>query len=138
MSKQIWSIVEKNRWTVIMPILGILLWIYAGVSCTPQTESPIRQGVMVNAIELQQDFETWKSNCELTGKRFNWATDDIKTQEERWTKIEAALMTVSTGGVTSWTGLLSLFMGSGIVGLFADNIRKNGVIGGLKRNKVAA
>lgn len=135
MWQKIWSVVEKNRWTVIAPLFGVILWVVAGVSCTPKTASPIRPTVTVNAAVLQQDFQTWQSDCALMSKKFEWAVADIKQQEERWNNIEAALMNVATGGVTSWSGLLSILTGSGIVGLFADNIRKNGVIGGLKRNK---
>jgi len=32
-------------------------------------------------------------------------------------------------------GLLQLIFGTGLIGFFADNVRKNGVIAGLKRNK---
>lgn len=131
---KIWSVIEKNRWTVLAPLAGIILWLAAGICCTPETKSPIRQGVLVNAIELQQDFVTWQADCNLTAKRFEFATADIKQQEARYSQIESAIMTVASGGVTNWSGLLSILTGSGLIGLFADNIRKNGVIGGLKRN----
>jgi hypothetical protein len=135
MLSKIWSVLEKNRWTVLAPIAGIMLWFYASIACTPQTSSPIRPTVQVNIAELQQDFETWQAESTLMTKKFEWAVTDIKQQEERWNNIESALMSVATGGVTSWSGLLSILTGSGLIGLFADNIRKNGVIGGLKRNK---
>jgi len=132
---KLWSVLEKNRWTVIAPLAGIMLWLFAGICCTPETKSPTRPTVLVNAVELQRDFEEWQANNTLTAKKFEWAISDIKQQEERWSAIENGIMTVASGGVTSWSGLLSILTGSGIVGLFADNIRKNGVIGGLKRNK---
>jgi len=131
---KVWSVVEKNRWTVLVPMLGAVMWIMAGICCTPETKSPTRPTVMVNAAELQQDYQQWVSDCNLTAKRFEYAATDIKQQQEKWTAAENALMQVSTGNVTSWTGLLGLLSGSGLIGLFADNIRKNGVIGGLKRN----
>lgn len=138
MLAKIWSVLEKNRWTVIIPIIGIILWVTASICCTPQTKSPIRPTVLINAAELEQDYQQWVSDCNLTAKKFEWAIADIKQQEERFSKIEAAIMSVATGNVTGSSGLISLIMGSGIIGLFADNIRKNGVIGGLKRNKTPA
>jgi len=133
--KKIWSVIEKNRWTVIVPICGFILWFVAGVSCTPSTKSPIRQGVYVNAVELQQDYETWQAECELMTNRFNVAVADIEKQEADWGKIETMLMTLASGGVTTWPALLQLLVGSGLVGTMADNARKNGVIAGLKIKK---
>jgi len=135
MASKIYSLIEKNRWTVIVSVIGLLLWIYAGISCVPVTQSPIRPSVKVTAIELQQDYEIWQANNALTIKKFDWAVSDIEQQKEQWAKTESALMSIASSCVTSWSGLISILMSSGIVGLFADNIRKNGVIGGLKRNK---
>jgi len=130
----VWSVIEKNRWTVIVPALGFVLWIVAGFSCMPATESPTRLGVQVNAAELKMDYETWVSKNELTAKKFEWAAADIERQKEQWGKVQETLMSIASGSVTSWSGLLSIIMPSGMIGFFADNIRKNGVIAGLKRN----
>jgi len=135
MLDKIWSVIEKNRWTVIIPIIAVIVWLAAGISCTPITKSPARPTVMVNAIELQQDYELWLADCNAMSKKFEWAAKDIQRQAEQWSKIEATIMQVASGNVANWSGLVSLLMGSGIIGLFADNIRKNGVIGGLKINK---
>jgi len=132
---KIWSVIEKNRWTIIVPLLGVLLWSYASLSCMPITESPVRQGVMLSATELQQEYDTWTTNNELIVKKFELAAEDIKRQQEQYSKIESAVMSIVSGNVTTWTGLLNLILGSGIIGVSADNIRKNGVIAGLKRNK---
>jgi len=132
---KIWSIIEKNRWTTIIPVVGIILWIVVSVSCTPTTESPIGSGVKVNAAELERDYETWKISIEQTAKRFEFAAADIEKQREQWSKITNVLMQVASGGVTSHTGLLNVVLASGLLGVGADNVRKNGVIGGLKRNK---
>lgn len=134
---KIWSVIEKHRWTVIVPLIGAIFWIIAGICCVPTTESPTRPNVQVNAHELQQDYETWVSTNELTAKRFEWATDDIKTQTEQWGKIESGIMAVVSGGVSNWSGLLDILISTGLVGTFADNLRKNGVIAGLKRNKIS-
>jgi len=133
--KKIWSVIEKNRWTMIVPIVGFILWFVASVSCTPSTKSPTRIGVQVNAVELQQDYQTWLANNELIAKRFEWAVADIERQEAQWTKLETALMTVATGGVTTWPALLQILVSSGLIGALGDNARKNGVIAGMKINK---
>lgn len=135
---KIWSVIEKNRWSLIVPILGTLLWFYASISCTPLTRSPTRTEIMLNATELQQEYDTWIAGNELTAKKFEWAATDIKEQQERWSKIESALMSIATGNVASFSGLMSILVSSGLVGAFADNVRKNGVIAGLKRNKTPA
>lgn len=132
---KIWSVIEKNRWSIIVPLLGVLLWSYASLSCMPTTESPVRQGVMLSATELQQEYDTWTTNNELIVKKFELAAEDIKRQQEQYSKIESAVMSIVSGNVTTWSGLLNLILGSGIIGVSADNIRKNGVIAGLKRNK---
>lgn len=132
---KIWSVIEKNRWTTIVPVVGIILWIVITISCVPTTESPIGTGIKVNAAELERDYETWKLTVETTVKRFEFAAADIEKQREQWSKITDILMQVASGGVTSHTGLLNLVLASGLLGVGADNVRKNGVIGGLKRNK---
>lgn len=131
---KLWSVIEKNRWTTIVPTIGIIVWLVVSFSCVPQTESPIRVGVKVNAKELQQDFETWKTNNELIAKKFQYAGEDITEQQERWNKFTGILMKVATGNVTNFQGLLNIVLGSGLLGVSADNLRKNGVIAGLKRN----
>lgn len=135
---KIWSVIEKNRWTVIAPCAGIILWLAVGICCTPETASPTRPTVLVNAAELELDFQTWQADCNVMAKKFEYAGADIKQQAERNSKIESGLMALASGNVTSYTGLLGLLTSSGLVGLFADNIRKNGVIGGLKRNNTPA
>lgn len=132
---RVYSAAEKNRFTVIVPIIGLILWIIAGISCTPQTASPIRPTIMLNADELVQEFDQWKADCVLISKKFELAGADIQKQTEQWNKVESVLMQIATGSVHSGSGLITLLAGSGIIGLLADNIRKNGVIGGLKRNK---
>ena len=135
MLSKVWSVVEKNRFSFIVPVIGFLLWVIAGFSCTPQTASPIRPTVMLNADELVTEFETWQASNVLIAKKFELAGADIQRQTEEWNKIQAALMQIATGSVTDFGGLVTILTGSGLIGLLADNIRKNGVIGGLKRNK---
>jgi len=133
--EKIWSFIEKNRWTTILPVLGVVTWIVLSLACTITTTSPLRAGVQVNAPELHLDYEQWLADCNTMAKRFEFAVADIERQQEQWSEITNALMTVASGNVTSFSGLLGIVMASGAVGLAGDNIRKNGVIGGLKRNK---
>lgn len=132
---KIWSVIEKNRWTTIIPFVGLILWIVVCISCTPTTESPIGIGVKVNAAELERDYETWRLSVEQTTKRFEFAAVDIEKQQEQWSKITGLLMQVASGGVTNYSGLLNIVLTSGLLGVGADNVRKNGVIAGLKRGK---
>ena len=132
---KVWSGIEKNRWTTIVPFVGVVLWLIISMSCVPTTKSPIGSGVKVNASELKRDYQTWLADNELKSKMFEFAAEDIKTQQEKWNKFTSVLMQVASGNVTSFQGLLNIFLGSGLLGVGADNVRKNGVIAGLKRGK---
>jgi len=134
MSK-VWSWIEKNRWTVIMPLVAMVLWVVVGVTCTPTTPSPIRPDVLVTAEQLALEYETWLNDCNSVARRFKFARSDIDKQLQQWNKLQETFMTLASGSVTTWPGLLQLLISGGAIGLFADNIRKNGVIGGLKRNR---
>jgi len=131
---KVWSTIEKNRFTVIVPVLGFCIWVIAGIACTPIVESPLHKGVMVTAAELNRDYKVWQKEQAVILEKFDIAANDIELQVQQWNKLEAALMQLATGKVTDWGGLVTILTGSGLIGLFADNIRKNGVIGGLKRN----
>lgn len=133
--EKLWSVIEKNRWATIVPVIGIIAWVALSLSCSLTTLSPIRSGVQVNAVELELDYQTWIADCNTTAKRFKFAASDIERQREQWSKIESALMSVASGNVTSFTGLLGILTTTGLIGFGADNLRKNGVIAGLKRKK---
>lgn len=132
---KVWDVIEKNRWTTLIPTAGVILWLFVSFSCVPKTDSPVGGGVKVDAKGLQQQYETWIANNEITAKKFQWAAEDIEEQQAKWNKLTAVLMTVASGKVTSWQGLLNILLGSGVLGIGVDNVRKNGVIAGLKRNK---
>lgn len=131
----IWNVIEKNRWTTIMPFCSIIAWIVLSIGCEITTLSPTRDGVKVSVAQLQQDYDTWVSDCNATAKRFESAAADIETQQDERAKISEILMAVASGNVTNYTGLLSMITTAGLFGVGADNVRKNGVIAGLKRNK---
>ncbi len=123
---KIWEWVEHNRMTVIVPAVALMLW-FAAIGCTPETRSPV-SGQMVNASELQLDFNTVMASFEL-------AKVDLEHQAEMQGKFKDALLALASGSVADWPGLLQLLVGGGLLGFMGDNLRKNGVIGGLKRNK---
>jgi len=132
--EKIWKWINHNRFVVIGPIIGIMLWSYA-VSCTPLTTSPLDPGRLVNVQQLDLDFKTWQSQQEIMAARFEVAGQDLEQQEASNEKIKETLLGLASGGIPDMPGLLKLLLGGGGLGALIDNIRKGGVIGGLKRNK---
>jgi len=135
--QKIWKWLNHNRWVMIGPVLGFMLWAYA-VGCTPETASPLDIGRMVNASQLEIDFKTWEAQQEITAAKFEAAGKDLAMQEERNAKLKETVLELASGGVPGVPGLVKLLVGGGGLGLAIDNIRKGGVIGGLKRNKEPA
>ncbi len=128
---------NHNRYVLIFPVVSIMLWAYA-LGCTPTTISPLVPGRMVNVNQLDLDFRTWQSQQEIMAARFEAAGLDLKQQEEQNEKLKTTLMGMASGGVPDVPGLLKLLIGGGGLGAIVDNIRKGGVIGGLKRNRESA
>lgn len=135
--QKLWKWLNHNRYVVIGPIVGVMLWAYA-LGCTPETASPLDPGRMVNVTQLEIDFKTWQAQQEITAAKFDAAGLDLKQQEERNAKLKETLLGLAAGGVPDVPGLLKLLIGGGGLGAIVDNIRKGGVIGGLKRNKEPA
>ena len=132
---KIWSSIEKNRWTTIIPVVGLILWVVLSFSCVVKTLSPTRDGALVTPTELKLDYQTWVADCNATAEKFRFAGADIERQQAEWSKITSVLMQIASGGVTNYSGLLNIVLASGMLGIGADNVRKNGVIAGLKRGK---
>ncbi|MBA7523268.1 hypothetical protein ES705_15391 [subsurface metagenome] len=135
--EKIWKWINHNRFVLIGPIIGVMLWSYA-VSCTPLTTSPLVPGRLVNVQQLDLDFKTWQSQQEIMAARFEAAGLDLEQQKEGSEKIKDTLLGLASGGIPDMPGLLKLLVGGGGLGAIIDNIRKGGVIGGLKRNNVKA
>ena len=133
-----WTKIKKfisyNRFLVIGPIVAALLWFYAS-SCTPETRDPTAPDRFVNAIELQKSFETWQADQAAIGKLYEIAGEDLKQQEENNLKIQELILGIATGGVADMPGLMKLLIGGGALGAIGDNVRKRGLIQGLKRNR---
>lgn len=132
--KKIWKWIDHNRCVVILPIIAIMIWAYA-VSCTPLTGSPLDPARLVNVQQLDLDFKTWQSQQEITAAKFEAAGLDLEQQAASNEKIKEILLGLASGGIPDVPGLAKLLIGGGGLGLVVDNVRKGGVIGGLKRNK---
>lgn len=124
---KIWKWIDHNRWTVIMPVVGVILWLIA-VGCTPSVESPTQPGKLVNAAELQIEYDYMIA-------RFDEAATDLDRQAESQNEFKQIILALASGSVAGWPGLLQMLFGGTLLGLTGDNIRKSGVIGGSKRNK---
>ena len=132
-----WKWLNHNRFVIIFPVLGIMLWAYA-LGCTALTTSPLHPGRMVNVTQLDLDFRTWQSQQEIMAAKFEAAGLDLEQQKAGNEKLKTILLGLASGGVADVPGLLKLLIGGGGLGAILDNIRKGGVIGGLKRNKEPA
>jgi len=133
MGEKVWSWIEKNRWTVIAPLVGLAVWA-AATGCTPTAVSPI-SGDEVTPDELQTDYDIYMHQHEIMLRKFKAAEDDIQKQIEDMEKLKEVLLALASGSVADWPGLLQLLVSGGALGVVLDNVRKNGVIAGLKRNK---
>ena len=131
--KRVWKWLEHNRFTVICPAVGIVIWV-AAIGCTPETKSPINPERMVDARELSIDFEQWQTEQRIVEAKFEAAGEDIAQQIEANEKFSQFLLTLASGSVADWGGLVQLLLTGGFLGIAGDNIRKSGVIGGLKRS----
>ena len=135
--KKVWKWIDHNRWVIIGPIVGLMLWAFA-VSCTPLTPSPLDPGRKVDIVQLELDFKTWQAEQEIMAARFEIAGQDLEQQKANNAKIKETILTLATGGIPDTSGLLKLLIGGGGLGAIVDNIRKGGVIGGLKKKSQGA
>jgi len=126
--------IDHNRFFVICVIASVIFF-FAATSCTPTTRSPVDPAIMVNAPELEIEFLAWQKQQEIVLARFDLARVDIEAQEQAWNEIQQAIVTIASGGVADLPGFLQLLFGLAGAGAITDNIRKRGLIAGLKRNK---
>jgi hypothetical protein len=131
---KIFDYIDYNRWLITATVAGLVLWLFA-FSCTPITTSPISPADKVNAAELELEFAVWQKGIETTSARFDYARADLARQQEKLNRIEEAIIKIASTNFADFGTLFTTLLGSGVIGLLADNIRKDGVIGGLKRNK---
>ncbi len=131
--KKVWKWINYNRYVTIGPIVAIVIWITA-CGMTATTESPTRPGRFVNALELQTEFELWQLDQEKMALLFKAAGENIEQQQKAWSELESLMITLASGGVADLPGLLKLLAGGTLIGAIGDNIRKRGLISGLKKN----
>lgn len=135
--EKMWKWINHNRFVVIGPIVAILVWGYA-VSCTPLTQSILTVGRMINASELDLEFVTWQKQQEITIARFEAAGEDLEQQKANNEKIKELILGIASGGVADMPGLVKLLLAGGGLGALTDNVRKRGLISGLKINNKKA
>ncbi len=125
--------INWNRFFVALPAIGLVIWLIAA-GCTPETVSPIDPARLVSAGQLEIDFLTWKNETELIAARFEYARADLQAQTEQLADLQATMITLASGGIADLPGLLQLLTASAGIGAIVDNIRKRGLIAGLKKN----
>jgi len=135
MFKKIYDFIDYNRFLVIAPTVMLIAWLFA-VGCTPTAISPIDPTSQVSAEELQTEFAVWQKGQEITMLKFDAARLDIEKQKQAWTEFQQLLVQLASGNVADVPGLIQLLAGGTLLGAVSDNIRKRGLIAGLKRNKV--
>ncbi len=133
MENRILKWIEHNRFFVIGPIVGAMLWFYAA-SCTPVTPDPGEPKTLVTAKQLDQSFQTWQLKQGIMAKQYEFAGEDLKQQQEDNEKIKQLIIDIASANVADIPGLVTLLLGGGGLGALIDNIRKRGLISGLKRN----
>jgi len=119
---------------VLAPIVAIVIWAWA-VGCTPWVFSPLDPTRHVTEAGLQLDLKTWQSEQEIMIAKFEAAAADIEKQKEDMKKIQDLVLSLASGNVADLPGFLTLLFGTGAIGAVTDNIRKRGLISGLKRNE---
>jgi len=125
---------DYNRFTVIAPVAAVVIWLVA-VSCTPTTPNPLNPNQELSATALETEFAVWQLRQQEIMIRFEAGRADIEQQQQAWNELQATLMQLASGSVADLPGLMQLLLGGGMLGFLADNVRKRGVIAGLKRNK---
>jgi len=118
---KIWKWAEHNRFTLILPVIGVVLWLAAN-GCMPTTPSPTT-GESITAAQLQAEYDVMMI-------KFDAAAADLERQYEQQAQVVEIITKLASGSVADWPGLLQLVLASGLIGLGADNIRKGGVLAG--------
>lgn len=131
---KIWKWIDHNRFVVIGPIVAIAIWTYA-LGCTPQTASPLDPAKMVTERELGVDLKIWQAENEIMIAKFEIAGEDLEQQRQNNKKLEDFILSLASGNVADLPGLITLLITGGGLGAITDNIRKRGLISGLKLNK---
>lgn len=133
MLQSIWKWLEHNRFLVIVPVVAIGIWL-AAYGCTALVENPILPGQLVNTKELAIEYERWQAEQGIIARRFELAGEDLAEQKAAYEELRQTLLGLASGGIPDGAGLLQLLLGGTAIGALTDNIRKRGLIAGLKKN----
>jgi len=132
--EKIWKWIDHNRFIVGLPVLAVAIWI-AGLSCIPQTASPLYPGQLIDERQLAIEYKTWQAQQEIMIAKFEAAGEDLTEQKEDQTKLQGLVLSLASGDIADLPGLITLLINGGGLAAIIDNIRKRGFIAGLKRNK---
>jgi hypothetical protein len=131
MLDKIWKFIEYNRWFVAGVILSLMLT-FGGIYCVPITPSPLQPAKMVDEKGLALEFKTWQMQCQVMQDQFTSAGEDLKAQTERNGQIETMIVDLASGRMPDIPAFLQVLLAAGGLGAAYDNIRKRGLISGLK------
>lgn len=131
MLDKILKFINYNRWLIIGCAFAVIV-VFGGIYCTPLTISPLFPTKMVDERGLSVDFKTWQAQSTIMQAKFEAAGEDLAEQKERNSKIEQAIVDVASGKIPDLPSALKVLLASGGLGAFYDNIRKRGLISGLK------
>jgi hypothetical protein len=131
MLDKIWKFLEYNKWFVLGVILALAVTL-GGIYCVPLTPSPIEQARRVDEKGLSLDFKTWQMQCQVMQDRFTAAGEDLQAQAAMNGQIQSMIIDLASGRVPNVPAFLQLLLASGGMGAVYDNIRKRGLISGLK------
>ena len=132
MLENAWSWIEKNRFLVIGILAGVFFAIYPGCN-VPQVVSPLDGDKFVDNRGLQVELKEWQAQQETMAAKFEAAGQDLQEQIDAQQKIDKLINAIAASpDPASWPGIF--LAGGGLLAII-DNIRKRGVISGLKRNK---
>jgi hypothetical protein len=131
MLEKIWTFMNYNRWLVAGVILALAVTL-GGIYCVPLTPSPLREEKLVDEKGLQLEFKTWQMQSQIIQDKFTNAGEDLQAQAARNSQIQAMIVDLASGRMPDVPAFLQVLLASGGLGAVYDNIRKRGLISGLK------
>lgn len=108
----------------LFTLISALIIGLVGVACQVSTRSPIDPTRMVNARDLNIEYQVWVAEQNVYQRKFELAADDLEIQTKQLTAVGEAIQELAAGGVPSIPGLMQLLLGAGFAGLLVDNVRK--------------
>lgn len=132
----VWSFVEKNRFLLVCIFLSMFIFFY-GSCMEPVTSSVLNPEKSVTAKQLELEYVQWLHDVNEQSMKFNFASDDIAAKKASLDKLYNCISQLAQGNVGGFEEGMLFLIGGGGLGAIVDNIRKRGVISGLKMMKKA-